>query len=95
MRADTLAELLASHSPSAVQIMKRSLNEIARGSADAIALHSRYLGKLTERGFPGGRGGFRREAQPEVHWALTGTRRATQALRLMEAVSRTISHPET
>jgi enoyl-CoA hydratase len=50
-RVDALAEVLASHSPSAVQGTKRSLNEIARGTADAAALHSRYLESLRSADF--------------------------------------------
>jgi hypothetical protein len=42
---------LTQHAPWTVQGLKRSLNEIARGTADPAALHSRYVESLRSEDF--------------------------------------------
>jgi enoyl-CoA hydratase/carnithine racemase len=45
-RVDLLADAIAANAPRAVAAMKRSLNEIARGSADAAAINARHQASL-------------------------------------------------
>lgn len=63
-RVDALAAMLAANAPQAVAAMKRSLNEISRGAADAATLDERHQASLRSDELKEGAAAFAQKRPP-------------------------------